>query len=470
MSRTSARWLRRAQGSFVTQPPQWPRPTRRQFLCSLLLTGLGLAPGLTPSRRNSSFVTTQHTGFVLQGQPFAVAGTNVHYLGWGSRAEVDDVLTRAHAMGLNVVRSFIGCQIGCLDGPSPPTVWDRSSQADSSNLGVHSVYVAYWDSTRGTWAWNDSTVDGLGRWDYVIARAGQLGLRLHLILLDYWPYVGGAQQVAAWLLPGYDPKNDPRASRYFFEDTMTKAFYKRWSTHVITRVNTLTGVRYADDPVIFAWDLMNEPQIDNTVTGPGGVPLAQAWLTEMAGHVRSVDANHLITCGMEGFYDRTGVIEPEAVLAIPNIDFGCWHLYPDLYAIALRQVPALIERHGSSAIATGKPVLLQEFGYGDSHPDQPDAYQSWLGTLSASANRGGWLFWRLVGKVRLGPTRDFPAAEDDAPEGYPPDTSGGYDIIADRSSATASVWRSAQMLRAAADAARHRGRQGSAINATPGQR
>jgi mannan endo-1,4-beta-mannosidase len=424
----------------------------------LLTTGFGLAAcRARPTarvRHSSSFVTTQGTGFVFNGRPFPIAGANVHYLGWGSRAEVDDVLSRAQAMGLNVIRSFIGCQIGSLDGHSRRTVWDRFSRADSSNLGVHGVHVAHWDSARGTWGWNDSTVDGLGRLDYVIARAGQLGLKLHLVLLDFWHYAGGAQQVAAWLLPHYDPEKDPRRSRAFFVDARARAFYRSWATHVLGRVNTLTGVRYADDPVILAWDLMNEPQIDNTVVGPGGLPLAQAWLTEMASHARSVDANHLITCGMEGFYDRVDVIEPEAVLAIPNIDFGCWHLYPDLYGVALPEVPALIERHESTAGAAGKPVLLQEFGYSDRHPDQPDAYRSWLGALASGGNGAGWLFWRLVGKVRRGPTRDFPAAEDDALTGYPPDTGGGFDIIADRSSATARVSRSAQVLQAAAAAAR----------------
>ena len=155
-------------------------------------------------------MTTAGTTFALGDRAFYVAGTNNHYLGWGSRAEVDDVLTTAKAMNLNVVRTILHSVIGSLDGTSMPSIWNWQSTADASNLGMHRTYLVYWDPGAGTWAWNDSTVNGLGRFDYVIWKAQQLGLKLDIALLDFWQWVGGAQQVCRWFLPDYNPSNDAR--------------------------------------------------------------------------------------------------------------------------------------------------------------------------------------------------------------------------------------------------------------------
>jgi hypothetical protein len=37
--------------------------------------------------------------------------------------------------------------------------------------------------------------------------------------------------------------------------------YKNFLTALVTRVNTITGVAYRDDPTIFAWELINEPRV-----------------------------------------------------------------------------------------------------------------------------------------------------------------------------------------------------------------
>lgn len=95
----------------------------------------------------------------------------------------------------------------------------------------------------------------------------------------------------------------------------------------------MTGVRYKDDPAIFAWDLMNEPQCREGMAGPNpntgmvcaaalqaslpGVALSmecrqsiavillramQSWIRDMAAFTKSEDPNHLLTVGEEGYY------------------------------------------------------------------------------------------------------------------------------------------------------------------------
>ena len=67
----------------------------------------------------------------------------------------------------------------------------------------------------------------------------------------------------------------------------------------------------------------------------------QNWVTEMAAHVKSIDRNHLLEIGLEGFYggskSERNQINPGYQVGtdflsnnqIPGIDFATIHLYPD---------------------------------------------------------------------------------------------------------------------------------------------
>ncbi|GAA5008767.1 cellulase family glycosylhydrolase [Actinopolymorpha pittospori] len=397
------------------------------------------------TERNHWFVRTSGTGFTYRGKSFGVAGFNNHYLGWGSRAEVDDVLETAKRAGASVVRSILHSVIGSVD-ESVPNTWNWRSTADSSNLGMHGTYLLSWDSSRHTWAFNDSTITGLGRWDYVIWKAGQLGLKLDIALLDFWQWAGGVQQVCRWFLPDYNVSNDPRRYTFFFTDERTRTFYQNWVGHVLNRRNTLTGRKYKDEPAIFAWDLMNEPEVDNTKTTADGQPLAENWIAEMSAYVKSIDVNHLVCVGGEGFYDRSSFVDPARELAIPTVDFGTWHTYPDYHGLTPGQVVDLIHRHSETARKAGKPVLLQEFSYSALHDDQAEALRSWVDAIAQDESSAGWLYWRLVGRVISAPTRDFPAAEDDPLDGFAPDNGEHFDVAANPDATPATVWGSMQVL------------------------
>ena len=46
----------------------------------------------------------------------------------------------------------------------------------------------------------------------------------------------------------------------FFSAPEVKQAYRNWVEHVVTRTNSVTGLKYNEDPAVFAWELANEPR------------------------------------------------------------------------------------------------------------------------------------------------------------------------------------------------------------------
>jgi mannan endo-1,4-beta-mannosidase len=350
-------------------------------LCAILgLIGL-IAGYRDAALGQDGFVGVSGGRFVHNGRPFHVAGVNNHYLTFGSAAEVTRVLDDAVAMQANVVRTFIQPVIGSPDGETVPTIWNWRSKAEASNLGVGGAYMLYWDTARGEMGINEGA-DGLERLDFLLAEARKRDLKLLIAFLDFWAYTGGAQQMRAWY--GSEDKNT-----FFFADPRTKQNYKDWISHVMNRVNAITGIRYKDDPTVFAWQLMNEPDIRPP-------SLRDSWLAEMAAHVKSVGPNHLVSSG------RANISEKLAEVAIPELDFGVWHGYPVHTNLTPAQINTLIGEFCARGRAHGKPVILEEFGFARSNHDQAAVYRTWLDTIHRSPGCAGWLVWRLVSRQDSG--------------------------------------------------------------------
>jgi mannan endo-1,4-beta-mannosidase len=192
---------------------------------------------------------------------------------------------------------------------------------------------------------------------------------------------------------------------------------------VLTRVNTITGVAYKDDPTIMAWELMNEPRCKSDVTGH----TIQSWITEMAAHVKSIDGNHLLEAGLEGFYglsppasrssvnpsgqDKMGT-DFVANNQVPGIDFATVHSYADRWLrdsdaqSQLRFLGTWLDAHIADAQAVlRKPLLVAEFGRSRKDTgysvDQRDAvfatvYAKVYNSARAGGAAAGALFWQLM--------------------------------------------------------------------------
>jgi hypothetical protein len=197
--------------------------------------------------------------------------------------------------------------------------------ADASDLAVRDTYLLYWDPRENGMAVNDGA-NGMQKVDFLIAEAGKRRLRLIVAFLDFWAYTGGAEQMRAWY-------GSPDKSRFFFGDPRTKRDYRTWVSHVVQRVNPLTGLAYRDDPTIMAWELMNEGN-----ARPEGLRLI--WTAEMSAYVKSLDPNHLVSSGLK-----------LSDLMIPALDFGTWHGYPAL----LQAHGRAVQRHDHRVLPVGGP-------------------------------------------------------------------------------------------------------------------
>lgn len=358
------------------------------------------------------FIRRDGTQFTLNGQPFYVTGANSHYLGWGADVEIDNLLDDAAAMNFNVIRTFISVVRGTLDG-SKPAIWQWDRNDNSSNLGMNGVYFLYWDGDH--MAWNDGP-NGLQRIDQLIAKAKKRNIRLLFSLLDFYDYTGGSQQMSAWY-------GSTDRYTFFFKDERTRADYEAWVRHVLERTNTITGIAYKDDPTIFGWDLMNEAQFSS-------VDLATDWITEMSAYIKSIDPNHMLGLGSEGFFDGKSGNDPLNQLKIDTVDFGTWHIYPAYHRVSPQDVINLNKSHCDVATQANKPVLFEEFGYGAQHADQASVYQKWLESVRANPNCAGWVMWRFTARMKNG--------------SYPRDEHEHFDVHNDNS-ATAQVFRSAAL-------------------------
>ncbi|KAL6894388.1 hypothetical protein ACP4OV_008486 [Aristida adscensionis] len=255
--------------------------------------------------------------------------------------------------------------------------------------------------------------------DFVIAEARRHGIYLLLCLTNNFHDFGGKRQYVRWAreaghggLAGDDD---------FYNSTVVKGYYKNHVKTVLTRVNTLTGVAYKDDPTIFGWELMNEPRCDADPTGA----MVQAWVEEMAPYLKTIDGKHLVTAGLEGFYGdgahESRELNPWGIYYGTNyvathraagVDFATIHLYPDVWlwgkdageqAAFFRNWTASHAR--STELYVGKPLLVTEYGKflweGVANRTQRDYFLGMvLDSIYDSAAGGGPLvggaFWQLL--------------------------------------------------------------------------
>jgi mannan endo-1,4-beta-mannosidase len=134
----------------------------------------------------------------------------------------------------------------------------------------------------------------------------------------------------------------------------------------------------------------------------------------MSAYLKSIDPNHMVAVGDEGFlasgghwlFEATDGVDHEALTAVKNIDFGTFHVYPDNWKTGLRILQRFIQENLDVARKVGKPTVLEEYGVTVRRNDQKEisagwerrenAYKNW-NNLLLHGGAAGSMFWILSG-------------------------------------------------------------------------
>ena len=314
------------------------------------------------------FVQREDDRLVLNGERFRIVGANIYSFGFRSAEEQGRLLDLAESFGFNVLR-----------------IWAFHDQSETPQDGQ--VCFQYLKPGEALPEAREGP-DGLGLLDNAVRLAAARGIRLILTLTNANPAYGGIPLYQRWL--GLD-----RAAAFYREPRAREAF-QEWIRIVTSR--------YVNEPAILAWEIANEPRCPGDASGTARIT---DWIGEMSRFIRAHAPLHLIAAGDEGwfdglpdrrgwFYDGSLGVSFEDILAIPEIDFGTCHFYPDRWAA--REDPVFLGEqwiidHLGAGVRAAKPVILEEYGLPPS-PARDSAYAAWLDMVEEKDGAGD-LVWML---------------------------------------------------------------------------
>lgn len=249
--------------------------------------------------------------------------------------------------------------------------------ADAGSKNVTSV-TPYLQTEPGKY--DERMFEGL---DYLLAEMGKRGMVAVIYLTNSWDWSGG---YGFYLRStGHGDSPDAHGEGYkayvkyateFNNDLKAQQLYYNHVRRVVSRVNSITGKPYRDDPTIMAWQLCNEPRIFGSRTFDGYKEGFIKWSRTSTALIKSLDPNHLVSTGSEGLigcdFDATLY---EQQHADPNVDYLTVHIWPVNWRWArpenltgdlpntFQKAADCIEQHEAYGRKLNKPVVIEEFGY-----------------------------------------------------------------------------------------------------------
>jgi len=260
------------------------------------------------------------------------------------------------------------------------------------------TYYQLWSGGVGTL---NTGATGLGKFDTVVATAKTYGIRLVVSLTNNWSDYGGMDVYVSQIASG-------GTHDVFYTNANIITAFKKY-------ISGFVG-HYVNEQGILAWELANEPRCGGSSGSPSSsctVKTITTWATTISAYIKSIDSNHLVGLGDEGWFNDPGNalypyqgaegIDFVANLAISSLDFGTFHLYPESWGQSANSTgfgTQWINDHATAQKNAGKPVVLEEYGV---TTNQPTVYATW-GSNIVSSGLTGDLFWQAGSHLAQGDT------------------------------------------------------------------
>ncbi|KAK0641757.1 glycoside hydrolase superfamily [Cercophora newfieldiana] len=330
------------------------------------LSLLSLA-GVLPTASAKS--TVNGTRFSIDGVTKYFAGTNSYWISFLTNdADVDLAMGNIAKSGLKILRVW-----GFNDVNTRPSgVWYQQLSSSGSQI--------------------NTGANGLQRLDAVVKSADKNGVKLIINFVNYWDDYGGMK---AYVTAFGGSKET------WYTNQRAQEQYKKYIAAVVSR--------YKSSNAIFAWELANEPRCKGCNTD-----VIFKWASETSAYVRSLDPEHMITLGDEGFgipgassypYGYSEGVDFVKNLGVKDLDFGTFHMYPDSWGVQNSFGPGWIRDHAAACKKAGKPCLLEEYGTTSNHCTEEKPWQQASRALFADG-MGGDAFWQWGDRLSSGQTHN----------------------------------------------------------------
>lgn len=366
------------------------------------------------NEQDGGFILREGKGFTRGGEPYRWTGANAWYLAWlgaeasyGDRARLGRELDRLKAIGATNLRIMACGEEGPVRNSIKPGFVNAEGEL------------------------NETLLRGL---DYAMGEIGKRGMVAVLALTNFWEWSGGMMNRLYYATGEWTDMNDPAhpwpafpdAVSKFYSNEQAKQGYYDYVRSIVTRVNSVTGTPYAEDPAIMAWQHCNEPRPGGTDEAiEAALPHYYDWIDTTAALIRELDPNHLVSLGHEGTQGANGR-EDVVIRAHANIDYMTAHIWPlnwgwvdgknleGTWPDGKKKVEDYLAAHIRLANAEGKPLAIEEFGFprdGELYaPDVPTTFRErYYATIysAAEANSSGaggpvsgTNFWAWNGEAR----------------------------------------------------------------------